>query len=212
VPVLSSKEILQMMRHGKLYVSPILDPEEQIGPVSIDLRLGHVALFVRASGLSHVDPQNYESQQDDEQVRERRQRQKFSRYEFTFAERLLLHPGSLTLVPTLEWVQLPTNLKGVVTARSSWAREGLNIATANFINPGYNGIITLELANLGHIPIQLYPGMRIAQIAFHTVRRPVKGAPTSQFDMSFEPRGGEIAKYDEPFLPPSDQKAHPQIG
>lgn len=188
------------MRSGKLYLSPILDPVNQIGPVSIDLRLGHVALLVRASGLSHVDPENYLAARFNDHLRERNKRQKFSRYEFTFGEPLLLHPGSLTLVPTLEWIQLPENVKGVVTARSSWAREGLNIATANFINPRYNGIITLELANLGHIPIALYPGMRIAQIAFYQVRSPDRRARASQFDLSFEPRGGEISQHDELFV------------
>jgi dCTP deaminase len=188
------------MRLGDLYVSPILD-SQQVGPVSIDLRLGHVALFVRATGLSHVDPSRYEIEKLDELERERSKRQKFARYEFTFRERLLLHPGSLTLVPTLEWIQLPSNLMGVVTARSSWAREGLNIATADFINPGYNGIITLELANLGHIPIALYPGMRIAQIAFHTIVKPSSIPRRSQYDMSFEPRGGDIVRNDEPFIP-----------
>jgi dCTP deaminase len=199
--VLSSQQVLTLIRQRKLYLSPILDPAEQIGPVSIDLRLGHVALFVRASGLSHVDPRNYESSSDQDQVRERRLRQKFARSEFTFADPLLLHPGSLTLVPTLEWIQLPNNIKGVVTARSSWAREGLSIATANFINPRYNGIITLELANLGHIPIQLYPGLRIAQIAFYKVDKPNSWVKRGQFDMSFEPKGGEISRFDEPFLP-----------
>jgi dCTP deaminase len=189
------------MRKGALYLSPILDPKEQIGPVSIDLRLGHVALFVRASGLSHVDPQNYLLEAQDEQMRERSRRQKFSRFEFMFEQPLLLHPGSLTLVPTLEWIQLPKDIKGVVTARSSWAREGLNIATANFINPGYNGIITLELSNLGQIPIALYPGLRIAQIAFHRIESAVELDKHSQFDLSFEPRGGEIARYDESFIP-----------
>ncbi len=199
--VLSSKAVLRLMRKGELYVSPILDAKTQIGPVSIDLRLGHVGLFVRASGLSHVDPRNYLAEEHDEQARERSRRQKFSRFEFTFDQALLLHPGSLTLVPTLEWVHLPMNLKGVVTARSSWAREGLNIATANFINPGYNGIITLELANLGQIPIALYPGMRIAQIAFYEVDGEFGQGRASQFNMSFEPRGGEIAQGDEAFIP-----------
>lgn len=200
--VLSSQQVLQLIRRGKIFLSPILDPEEQIGPVSIDLRLGHVALFARASGVSHVDPKSHALSLDQEQTRERRLRQKFSRSEFRFADPLLLHPGSLTLVPTLEWIQLPNNIKGVVTARSTWAREGLSIATANFINPGYNGIITLELANLGHIPIQLYPGLRIAQVAFYTVNKPVKHVRQGQFGMSFEPKGGEISKFDEPFLPP----------
>lgn len=202
--VLSTDKVLQLMRSGALYLSPILDPEEQIGPVSIDLRLGHVGLFVRASGLSHVDPRNYREGEQDEQLRERSRRQKFSRFEFLFDQPLLLHPGSLTLVSTLEWVQVPRNVKGVVTARSSWAREGLNIATANFIDPGYNGIITLELSNLGQIPIALYPGVRIAQIAFYEVKSPVALKRNSQFNFSFEPRGGEIASHDEPFIPQSD--------
>lgn len=198
--VLSSRKVLKLIKDGRLYLSPILDPKEQIGPVSIDLRLGHVALFVRAAGSSHVDPRSYVDAKDDEQEREKGQRQKFARSEFTFGERLLLHPGSLTLVPTLEWVKLPPNIKGVVTARSSWAREGLNIATANFINPGYNGIITLELANFGHIPIALYPGLRIAQIAFYSVEHPAAVHQKGQFSMSFEPRAGEIGQHDEAFL------------
>ena len=80
---------------------------------------------------------------------------------------------------------------GVVTARSSWAREGLNIATANFINPAYEGIITLELANFGEIPIRLFPGLRLCQIAFYEV----KGAPdkkVSQFNTTLEPSGGTL--------------------
>jgi dCTP deaminase len=207
VAVLSSRAILKLIREDKLYLSPILDPTEQIGPVSIDLRLGHVALLVRAAGLSHVDPSNYTKKRTDEQTNERSIRQKFARFEFTFEEKLLIHPGSLTLVPTLEWLKLPKNVKGVVTARSSWAREGLNIATANFINPGYNGIITLELANFGQIPIALYPGIRIAQISFYEVKDPVElqDKHKGQFDMSFEPRAGEIGRNDEAFLQGTDE-------
>ncbi len=200
VAVLSTRTVLRRVRKGEIYVSPILDPKEQIGPISIDLRLGHVALFVRAAGASHVDPRAYVVGDSDEQRRETGRMQKFARSEFTFGERLLLHPGTLTLVPTLEWIKLPRDVKGVVTARSSWAREGLNIATANFINPGYNGVITLELANFGHIPIALYPGLRIAQIAFYAVKDPVVVKQRAQFDMSFEPRAGEIGKSDEAFL------------
>lgn len=200
MPVISTRRIVNLIRSGRLYLSPILDAE-QIGPVSIDLRLGHVALFVKATGLSHVEPRNYITDSLSDQLRERSRRQKFARFEFTFGDCLMLHPGSLTLVPTLEWIQLPRDIKGVVTARSSWAREGLNIATANFIEPGYNGIITLELANFGQIPIALYPGMRIAQIAFHSVQAPNPRARGGNFKMSFEPRGGEIAAHDEPFIP-----------
>ena len=56
---------------------------------------------------------------------------------------------------------------GYIIGRSSWGRIGLIIATAIFINPGYAGVITLELTNVGDVPLILYPGLRIAQITFH---------------------------------------------
>jgi dCTP deaminase len=197
--VISSTRILDLIEQGQLYLSPILCME-QIGAISIDLRLGNMALLVRGSGMSHVDPRAYANH--DAHGTSRTQRQKFDQHEFMFREQFLLHPGSLSLVPTLEWIKLPKNVKGVVTARSCWAREGLNIATANFINPGYNGIITLELSNLGQIPIALFAGMRIAQIAFHDVTPDsVDEFATSQFQMSFEPRAGNIVKHDRSFIP-----------
>lgn len=189
------------MEAGELFVGPILSTK-QMGSNSIDLRLGTVALIVRARGLSHVDPKNYRNTKQTLHQVEKGRQQKLERHEVPFKQQLLLHPGNLTLVPTFEWVALPTDVMGVVTARSSWAREGLNIATASFINPGYRGIITLELANLGQIPMTLYPGLRIAQIAFYEVPNASPAdAEQSQFDMSFEPMAGQIGKHDEAFFP-----------
>ena len=85
---------------------------------------------------------------------------------------------------------------------SSWAREGLSIATASLIHPGYKGVVTLELANLGQIPLSLYPGLRIAQIAFHTLTEDAAEKDMgSRFDMAFEPVEGNVADGDEAFLP-----------
>lgn len=203
--VLSSGRILELIRLGDLHVSPLLSMQ-QIGPASVDLRMGNLALIARARGLSHVEPQRYpDSTEEGEHRLEQERRQKLERHEIPFRRQLLLHPGTLTLVPTLEWVKLPSYLKGVVTARSSWAREGLNIATATFINPGYVGIITLELANLGQIPIAVYPGLRIAQIAFYEVddagREHLPRTSKSQFHLSFEPHSGEITRGDNAFIP-----------
>lgn len=135
----------------------------------------------------------------------RGKKQKHERFDVPFMQSFLLHPGALALVPTLEWVKIPYDLQGVVTARSSWAREGLSIATATIVNPGYIGIVTLELANLGEVPIRLYPGLRLAQIAFYRLESKDSTADQallkSQFDMSFEPSGGNIAKDDSPFIP-----------
>lgn len=203
MPVLGRSEIVTRLHSGNLVVSPLLSGD-QIGAASVDLRMGTVALFVRSRGQSHVDPLAVKSEKIRAAPHERAiaQQQKHERFEIPFGTKLLVHPGSLVLVPTFEWVHLPSDIHGSVTARSTWAREGLSIATAVFVEPGYRGVVTLEIANLGDIPIALYPGLRIAQIAFSTVegdtRKPAKG----QFDLSFEPRQGVIAKEDEfLFLP-----------
>jgi dCTP deaminase len=177
---------------------------DQIGASSIDLRMGTVVLMARAGRSALVEPAAYKAPDKHAGIESRKQ--KHERFDVPFHQSFLLHPGSLALVPTLEWVKLPTDLQGVVTARSSWAREGLNIATATLINPGYQGIITLELANFGEIPIRLHPGLRIAQIAFYELRMPDFQAslPTiekSQFDLAFEPEAGNISKRDDKFIP-----------
>ena len=205
---LSRSSIVCRLQSGELVISPILSPK-QLGASSVDLRMGTVALMARAGAQSHVDPFNYvtipvSGTSGIHGEIERRQ-QKHERFDIPFGGSFLLHPGSLVLVPTLEWVKLPANLQGIVTARSSWAREGLNIATATIINPGYKGIITLELANFGEIPITLYPGLRLAQLALYKLESADAAADKarlgSQFEMSFEPSAGNIAKDDEIFIP-----------
>lgn len=201
---LDDKAILHLLEDRILVISPILDVGEQIGPASVDLRLGTVAYTARARDVSHLDPRAYLSENGAFASEEARE-QKLERHDVPFLNPLIIHPGELTLVPTLEWVELPANLVGTVTARSSWAREGLSIATATLIGPGYRGIITLELANLGHIPIQLYPGLRIAQISFQTVQGVDPKAKTkeSTFNLSFEPMAGaKNIAMDRNFIPP----------
>lgn len=202
--VLGRSEIIRRLRDKTVVVSPILS-ERQIGAASIDLRLGNVVLMVRARGTSHVDPAAWlipKSKLHFQHMEISRQ-QKHERYEIPFNTKFLLHPGSLALVPTLEWIKLPTDIIGTVTARSTWAREGLSIATATLIEPNYEGIATLELANLGQIPIALYPGLRIAQIALANVdgRTIRPRANKAQFSGSFEPEQGDISKYDGTFIP-----------
>lgn len=163
--------------------------------------------MVRARGLSVVDPGRFLGASDgsNDHAYEQARRQKHERFEAPFGRKFLLHPGMLALVPTLEWIKLPATLQGIVTARSSWAREGLSIATASIIHPGYKGVITLELANLGQIPLVLYPGLRVAQIAFHTLTEPAeKKDMGSRFSMAFEPVEGNLAQGDEGFIPNSN--------
>ena len=209
---LSHSSIIKKLASRELIVSPILS-NKQLGASSIDLRMGTVVLVSRAGAQSDIDPSSYKNNTNDSSNHTiiQSKKQKHERFDIPFNESFLLHPGNLALVPTFEWVALPYNLQGIVTARSSWAREGLNIATATIINPGYKGIITLELANFGEIPIKLYPGMRLAQIAFYNLEcsnsDEDKKLLSDQFNMSFEPSGGDIALGDEPFIPDNDNNS-----
>lgn len=211
MPALSSHAISKRLVKGDFVVSPILS-KDQLGKSSIDLRMGTVVMVARAGLQSHVEPTAYLRTLDPSHHDSvKSSKQKHDRFDVPFQKSFLLHPGTLALVPTLEWVSLPNDVQGVVTARSSWAREGLNIATATIVNPSYRGIITLELANFGQIPIMLYPGLRLAQIAFYQLDQKVR--PDSdekpQFDLDFEPKAGDIAKHDQFFLPEKQEFRKP---
>jgi dCTP deaminase len=93
-------------------------------------------------------------------------------YHVRFGEDFILHPRSFALASTLEWLRIPTDLAGYVTGRSSWGRRGLIIATAVGVHPGFTGCLTLELANLGDVPIVIRPGMTVGQLFIHTVDGP----------------------------------------
>jgi deoxycytidine triphosphate deaminase len=88
-----------------------------------------------------------------------------------FGQDFILHPGRFVLGVTLEWFRLPSDLGGYVTGRSSWGRRGLIIATATGVHPGFTGCLTLELANLGDIPIAIRPGMTSGQLFLHDIHR-----------------------------------------
>ncbi len=79
----------------------------------------------------------------------------------------ILHPGEFVLGSTLERVRLPDDLVARLEGKSSLGRLGLLIhSTAGFIDPGWDGHVTLELSNVANLPIAIYPGMKIGQISF----------------------------------------------
>lgn len=137
----------------RLVVTPLLD-EAQIGQASIDIRLGNDFIVTRRGNLASVDP----AQED---VRHHRYQ---TRHYVNFGEPFYLHPHELVLTGTLEYFRLPRSVAGTVTSRSSWGRAGLVIATATAVHPGFTGTITLELVNLGEVPLVLYPGLPVAQL------------------------------------------------
>jgi dCTP deaminase len=87
----------------------------------------------------------------------------------------LLHPGEFVLGSTLEVVGVPDDLVARLEGKSSLARLGLLIhSTAGFIDPGFNGHITLELSNVATLPITLYPNMKIGQVSFMRMTTPAE--------------------------------------
>ena len=79
----------------------------------------------------------------------------------------ILHPGEFVLGSTLEKISIPNDIVSRIEGKSSLGRIGLMIhSTAGFIDPGWRGNLTLELANVSRLPITLYFGMRIGQISF----------------------------------------------
>lgn len=112
-------------------------------------------------------------------------------------EPFILHPGEFVLGSTLEVVTIPHDLVARLEGKSSLGRVGLLIhSTAGYVDPGFEGQITLELSNVARLPITIYPGMRIGQLSFHTLSTPVdtpyQGKYTGQ-------RGPTVGRYYENF-------------
>jgi dCTP deaminase len=117
-------------------------------------------------------------------------------------ESFMVHPGEFVLGSTLERVAVPTDLVARVEGKSSLGRLGLVIhSTAGFIDAGFDGHVTLELANLANLPITLYPGMKIGQISFIKMTSPAEkpygsGAKGSKYQGQ---RGPTPSRYFENF-------------
>lgn len=185
--ILNKKEILDRLSTNnidkKICLTPMLDSSLQIGSNSIDIRLGTNFVAFKKTGFSLLDPIS-------EDIKD-----KIGEYQekiyVEFGSKIFLHPKQFILGSTLEYIHLPSDIMAYVTGRSSWGRLGLIIATATAIHPNYNGIITLELANLGEAPIALYPGIRIAQLIFHRTT-PIKLKLISKYFMSVTPTFSKV--------------------
>jgi dCTP deaminase len=185
-------EILRLMSEPdlakRLYIRPLLDPERQVGVCSVDLRLGCEFIASRRTNIAYLSPL---AQSPSDQLKWQEP------FLVPRRKELVLHPGDLILGSTLEYVRLPAGMAGFVTSRSSWGRVGLVIATAIAIHPGYRGIITLELTNVGTVPLRLCPGVRVAQIVFN--RSSGEGEYGGNFDCPTAPAVGNINEPDLDF-------------
>lgn len=131
---------------------------KNIGPASLDVRLGN----------SFAKPVEGQRVQLGDTVR----------YEEITVENgdvLWLAPGEFCLATTMERIKLPIHEAAFVQGRSSIGRAGLTVENAGFVDPGFDGHITLELKNESNHPIGLVPGYRVAQLVFMQCTGVTKG-------------------------------------
>lgn len=149
--VLSDGEITELLRRGSLCIEPLEDG--QIQPASVDIRLGNTFCVLEDTpgGIIRLS--------DD------------VKYKTITTDKYLLLPGQFVLATTVEYFKMPNNLTAFVEGRSSLGRLGLFIQNAGWVDPGFQGEITLELFNANRCAIELESGHRIGQLVFATMER-----------------------------------------
>ena len=164
---LTQKKILDLMDadrqkeiSNRLIITPLLNPKQDIGPISIDLRLGHQFIIFQRHSFPHLDIQTYESGGEQAETYQKRLIRRHG-------QGFTIHPGQYVIGSTFEYIQMPAGIMGYVVGKSTWGRMGLIIATATKVDPGFKGCVTLEIVNDGEVPILLYPGIPIAQFVLH---------------------------------------------
>lgn len=98
----------------------------------------------------------------------------------------MIHPGDFILGATLEFLALPSDVMAFVEGRSTLGRMGLIVATATQVAPGFHGVVVLELANTGTVPLAVEPGMGIAQLVFQTLSEPLSTSKTNLYHGKYQ--------------------------
>lgn len=160
VSVLSDGTIRRLVEEGRIGIDP-WDPD-MVQPASVDLRLGPSFRVFHNHRVASIDladpPSNLTEQVDiDEDTP------------------FVIHPGEFVLGRTLERVRMPDDIVSRIEGKSSLGRLGLIVhATAGFVDPGFEGTLTLEITNLTRVPIKLWSGKPIAQLSFMTLDAPAQ--------------------------------------
>ncbi len=157
--VLSDGAIRRLLEAGRIEIDPY-DPS-LMQPSSLDVRVDRLFRVFRNSRYPYIDVK-----QEQEELTELVE---------VGDEAFILHPGEFVLGSTLERVRLPDDLVARLEGKSSLGRLGLLIhSTAGFIDPGWDGHVTLELSNVANLPITIYPGMKIGQLSFVQLSEPAE--------------------------------------
>ena len=159
--VLSDVDIQRYMAQGKIKISPELPPE-QWGSCSVDFRLGGEFSVFDHSRFPFIDLRNGTAIQE-----------LMRPITVKPDEPFILQPREFALAITEEHLELDDDVLGRLEGRSSLGRIGIIVhGTAGLFDPGWRGKATLELSNLGRMPVALYPGMRICSMTFEQLSTP----------------------------------------
>ena len=158
--VLSDGDIRKAIQEGRILIDPYDDAAVQ--PASIDLRLGRQLRVFQSHRVQVIDVRQELPHLTDV-------------VEIDELNPFVLHPSEFALAMTMEEVRLPNDIVGRLDGKSSLGRLGLVVhSTAGFVDPGWQGRLTLELSNLANLPIALYSGMKISQLSFVRLSSPAE--------------------------------------
>lgn len=161
--ILSDKSIKEYLEESKIVIDPLKD-EQQIQPSSVDMRLGDEFKVFKVIRKPYIDPK------DEEDIAEYMESSTVPE-----GEAFIIHPNEFALATTQEYVKVPDDLVARVEGRSSMGRLGVTMhVTAGYVDPGFEGRITLEISNIGAMPVALYPGQRVCQLVFETMTTPAE--------------------------------------
>ena len=150
--ILSDRSILEEIKAGRIEIDPF--DETCVQPSSVDLHVDRRFRTFHNARYPFIDVKK-EMPELTELV------------EVEGDNPFILHPGEFVLGSTLERVGLPDDLVARLEGKSSLGRLGLLIhSTAGYVDPGWDGYLTLELSNVANLPITIYSGMKIGQISF----------------------------------------------
>ena len=150
--LLSDRDIRKAYAGGRISLDPW--DSTMVQPASVDVRLDRFFRVFNNYKYTYVDPA--ENQGDLTQ-----------QFEVAADEPWILHPGEFILGSTWEYVKLDSTIAARLEGKSSLGRLGiLTHSTAGFVDPGFEGHITLELSNVSNLPVKLWPGMKIGQMCF----------------------------------------------
>jgi len=160
--ILSDKDIRENIKKGKIKIEPC-DLDKQLSTIGVDLRLGNSFRLFKITHKSHIDLSRGNIEPDTELV------------EVPDGSEFMLHPGEFVLGITKEYIELPDDIAGRIDGRSSLGRLGIIVhSTAGHVDPGYKGRLTLEISNIGKLPISIIPGMRFCFLLFESLSSPVE--------------------------------------